>query len=344
MVYTKADHSEDVQADLKQVVLKWKKNFEISRWQWQVRMDQMMRQQMAAAATPSAGLLSARLPLPAAGTLHVMESITTAADNNPQSIAVQNMAVPGRRTQVMSANLEPLGQRQPVGSQFALTTEGPVVHRSIQCSGSECVVVSPAKKPRIETTAQPKEDDIDRIVEELVASRKASIKTVSVGVQVKTQTILSLQRKNVSLSASTQTPNIDTEDSYEAMLLRGGPKPPPPPPAVVITTHKIVCSKCDGHLNAGQKSASDISQKTTVKLNFMNRNERKREHSTLSERFTKAQEDFDKLFEGEFELHSWCLPVTIYFILRYATKNNKNQNGVPFEISESAAHYQNACN
>ena len=76
----------------------------------------------------------------------------------------------------------------------------------------------------------------------------------------------------------------------------------------------------------------------------MNRNERKREHSTLSERFTKAQEDFDKLFEGEFELNSWCLPVTIYFILRYATKNNKNQNGVLFEISESAAPYQNACN
>lgn len=298
VLYTKADYNEDVQADLKQVVLRWKENFEMQRWQ-------MMRQQRAAVAvtaSPSVGLLSARLPLPPA-TRQAMESIT-AAENTPQLLA------PGRRTQALSANLEPLGPRVINGGQLAPGGEMTVANMMRASSERNSGSVSPVKKSRFESPAQ-KEDEIDKIVEEIVASRKAAIKTVSVGVQVKTQTILSLQKKSVSLTASTQTPNIDTEDSYEAMLLRGGPIPPIPPPSVVITTQKIVCSKCNGHLNAGQANPTETPLKTTVKLSFENKNERKREHRTLSARFSNTQGDFDQLFEGQ--CYSGSLQCYFYF-------------------------------
>ncbi|XP_067935858.1 uncharacterized protein [Watersipora subatra] len=43
----------------------------------------------------------------------------------------------------------------------------------------------------------------------------------SVGIQVKSSTFISLQRKVMSMSSSTQTPNLETDDTYEAALLRG---------------------------------------------------------------------------------------------------------------------------
>lgn len=44
-------------------------------------------------------------------------------------------------------------------------------------------------------------------------------------VQVKTSTIISLQNQAPNLHAETQTPNLADDDSYEASVLRGGPRP-----------------------------------------------------------------------------------------------------------------------
>lgn len=48
-------------------------------------------------------------------------------------------------------------------------------------------------------------------------------KTKDVGVQAKISTFISLQRKVATLSTCTQTPNLETDDTYEAAVLRGGP-------------------------------------------------------------------------------------------------------------------------
>ena len=48
-------------------------------------------------------------------------------------------------------------------------------------------------------------------------------KSKEIGVQVKSSTFISLQRKVATLSSCTQTPNLDTDDTYEAALLRGRP-------------------------------------------------------------------------------------------------------------------------
>lgn len=89
-------------------------------------------------------------------------------------------------------------------------------------------------------------------------------------VQVKMSMIISLQKKALNLSASTQTPDLDKEDSYEAMLLRGGPliKPAAAPPTTTTPTE------------------ADMKQKNPVFLRlYLNKKHRPRHYASLSSRF-----------------------------------------------------------
>lgn len=339
MLYGHSNYTEDTQADLKQTVLHWKKNFEMQRWQWRVaaseilareqmmkqmqREQVMQREQAILRQQHQQGLLLApRLPLqvvegyhqpmaadnatrimthpphPVANLSHQIEHRTHHVQYISQQTFQQPHGVVNKRMQGFSnANLEPLGIPPVNGvKQIGLAaplSKQPAVSRANVTVEQEKEERAPSpKRPRVEEPVPAKEDEIDKIVEEIVASRRAAVKTADVGVQVKTQSaIISLQRKNVSLTASTQTPNIDVEDSYEAMLMRGGPLIPKPTAPL-----PIVCAKCKNHLNEGQDTTSAAYTPTARVL--VNKSARRRQFTSLSSRFTKMSEDYD-LFAGQ---------------------------------------------
>lgn len=127
--------------------------------------------------------------------------------------------------------------------------------------------------------------ELDKMVSEALSAHRRSLETRDVGVQVKTQsTIISLQKKNVSLSASTQTPDLDKEDSYEASLLRGGPLVPP----------TDTCVHCNYNM-----SDSQVSEPKIVTRMFINRRQRTRQFNSLSDRFADATDNIDDLLLGK---------------------------------------------
>ena len=135
---------------------------------------------------------------------------------------------------------------------------------------------------------------LDKMVSEALAShrRKLETETRDVGVQVKTQsTIISLQKKNVSLSASTQTPDLENDDSYEAELLRGGPLLPP----------SANCARCKGKLeeNACEDDINGGEPTKVVAKLVMNQNVKNRHYTSLSLRFADVNGGMDDILLGE---------------------------------------------
>ena len=80
-------------------------------------------------------------------------------------------------------------------------------------------------------------------MENLVTDVSLEPKTKDFGVQVKNSAFIYLQHRALTISSSTQTPNLDTDDTYEAAVLRGGPLKPakePNKPSIVrfsLTSH-----------------------------------------------------------------------------------------------------------
>lgn len=113
--------------------------------------------------------------------------------------------------------------------------------------------------------------------------RPEPIRLKDAEVQVKMSSIITLQKKALMLSASTQTPNLDTDDSYEAQLLRGGPLKPVNQvfPGIFPIT-------------SGPQGDPPIE----IKL-YMNKTLRERQHFTLTSRFSDCQKDYN-IFDGEY--------------------------------------------
>lgn len=79
------------------------------------------------------------------------------------------------------------------------------------------------------------------------------IQSNDVGVQVKTSNFISLQRKVTTITAETQTPNLETDDTYEAALLRGRPL------KVVKNPEKPTILKFCLNMKKRQRSSSGLS-------------------------------------------------------------------------------------
>ncbi|XP_067936675.1 uncharacterized protein [Watersipora subatra] len=128
---------------------------------------------------------------------------------------------------------------------------------------------------------RPVDIELDRMVSQALSSHRRSLVTKDVGVQVKTQsTIISLQKKTVSLSASTQTPDLQKDDSYEATLLRGGPL-------------EATCPTCQRKLldsSSDEPSGETTSGSEMLARLFTNGNERPRQFKSLSVRFAGADD------------------------------------------------------
>lgn len=289
VLYVPDDLSEDAEADMKQTVLEWKRHFEMYRWSdksakeiWQ---KQYLLQQQQAQLSHQSSLLAS------------------------QSYDMKAVAASGSDTKRMNG-----------GSQHGLASEESVRDsrgagtsskraRESHSSSSVDSTGNTAKRSRQESTPLTLEKELEKMVEEVAASRPRSVdsmvvsaaapaiasvlapvigsevvtgsppavQTRDVGVQVKTHpTIISLQKKSVSLSATTQTPDLEKDDSYEAMLLRGRP---------LLQADNKMCVNCNRVANSSAVKGDAKNVALVTKINFTNKLGRPRKHNSLSERF-----------------------------------------------------------